>query len=265
MKYTQDMVNIFQLLSDFFKKENINYVLIGATVPLILIDLKERNGKGFGIRPTKDLDFTIIIKNWKSFTELKKSFQDIGLIQKENHPEHKFFYNNFQIDIIPYNKELVKDGYLTLPESHNKINVTGFDKLFKYAKLEKFADNLLIPVIPLPLFVYTKILAYTDRELTKDLEDITYCLQHYEEASVSERRFDIVGQLEISYEISGAYLLGKELSEILSVQEKEIVQNFINEIQDEYSPLILKFVSNDRERQKEVFEFFISFKKGIIL
>lgn len=263
MELAQELIHIFQMLSDFFKKENINFVLIGATVPLILIDLKEKNGTNFGIRPTKDLDFTVLIKDWRSFKELKQLLYNIGFMQKNNNPEHRFFYNNYMVDIIPYNEELVKEGYLTFPETQNKINVTGFDKLFIYAQSENISEKLSIPIIPLSLFVYSKILAYSDRELTKDLEDITYCLKHYEESSISERRFDIVGELEISYEKSGAYLLGKDLSEILSSQEQNIVNEFLNKFNDEYSPIILKLNSNDIDTQKEILDLFLSFKKGM--
>ena len=50
------------------------YILIGAMVPFFLIDLKEKNGSGYGIRPTVDLDYSIRVKSWNGLYSINNRF-----------------------------------------------------------------------------------------------------------------------------------------------------------------------------------------------
>jgi len=228
------VVALLRLISDFLKSKGYQFVLIGTNVPLILIELKQPNGRGFGIEPTKDVDFSVIVDSWDDYQRLKSDLLNIGLIQKEHEPGHRFFLNDVMVDILPYNQEIVKDGYFKWPGSGFRMNMTGFDILFRYAQEVTITEGLRIPVIPLSLLVFTKMIAYLDRRKVKDLQDILYVLEHYEEASINERRFDVDLAEGINYETSGAYLLGQDLLPLLSEIELAIVREFLNLFKDEY-------------------------------
>jgi predicted nucleotidyltransferase len=259
----EEKIPLLRLLSDYFKQKKYNYVLIGANVPLILIEFKQPDGRGFGIEPTKDVDFSVIVKDWDDYRNLKSDLLNIGLIQKEQEPEHRFFYNDLMVDIIPYNPAIVKNGYLEWPGSGFSMNVTGFDILFKHTIEEWIAEDLEIPVIPLPLLVFTKMSAYLDRKAVRDLQDVLYVLEHYEEASISERRFDVLPDEEINYENSGALLLGLDLKPLLSESELGIVYEFLDLFKDEYTEAVQKLARASRKNVEEIIELVRVFKRGI--
>ena len=70
-------------------------------------------------------------------------------------------------------------------------------------------SGLELPVVPLPLFVLLKLVAYSDRKLTKDLEAVDHVLRHY--ASDDDRLWGLEyeGAL-VEYDYGPAYLLGAD-------------------------------------------------------
>ena len=256
---TKEQRSIIIKLDKFFKNYNLNYVVIGATVPSLLIDLKQG---GTGFRGTEDVDYSIEVKSWQDFETIKNDLEDLGFEQKVDGIEHRFDLDNVLIDILPYGKNLQEEGVIVFPGTERKINVTGFDKLFKYSQPEKIDDDLNINIIPLPLLVFTKILAYQDRQAQKDLEDIYYVLTNYEKSSDSERRFEISYVNDIDYEYTGSFLLGKDLKELLDKTEVEIVEEFLVMEDGKYSDIIQILAAPDFKKEDDIYTMFAYFKKG---
>lgn len=63
MTIDPSIIRALRILSDYFRSKSYRFIVIGANVPLILIDQREVNGKGFGIRPTKDVDMSVEVEN----------------------------------------------------------------------------------------------------------------------------------------------------------------------------------------------------------
>ena len=143
------------------------------------------------------------------------------------------------------------------------MNVVGFDKLFEHAKEESITQDFRIPLIPLPLLVYTKIITYEDRKLSKDVIDILYVLEHYEEISVSTRLFEIADEQELTYEEHGAYLIGQDLKAIISDKESQIVSNFLKLFDSEYVEIVQKISMESKKKAKEILELFHAFERGM--
>jgi len=116
------------------------------------------------------------------------------------------------------------------------MNVSGFEFLFRYAKMVPISDRLSIPVIPLSLAVYTKILAFQSRKLKRDLTDILYILTNYEEIQFSERRYEAGVPGDLPYERRGAFLIGKDLRSILPDPELSQIFPFLHLIDDPHAP-----------------------------
>lgn len=256
---TEEQRSIIKKLDEYFQHNSVNYVMIGATVPFLLIDLKQG---GTGFRGTEDVDYSIEVESWQDFETIKNDLEDLGFEQNVNGVEHRFGRDDVLIDILPYGKKLQKEGIIVFPGTERKINVKGFDKLFKYSQQEEIDDGLSINIIPLPLLVFTKILAYQDRQATKDLEDIYYVLDHYEKVAVSERRFEISDMKDINYEYTGAYLLGKDLKELLDKSEVKIVDNVLVMENGKYSNIIQKLSAPNSENSYDIYNMFVYFKKG---
>lgn len=232
-------------------------------MPLIIIDQREVNGKGFGIRPTKDVDLSVEVENWQDFHQLRNDLMVLGFEQKDSQPEHRFFMGDQMIDILPYGNTIAPEGYIEWPSTGHRMNVVGFDKLLEYAEEESITKDFSIPLIPLPLLVYTKIITYEDRRLSKDLIDILYILEHYEEASVSTRRFEIADEPELTYEERGAYLVGQDLKAIISDKESLIVSDFLKLFDSEYAEIVQKISMESKKKAKEILELFRAFERGM--
>ncbi|MBU4444869.1 MAG: hypothetical protein L6422_00330 [Candidatus Marinimicrobia bacterium] len=167
------------------------------------------------------------------------------------------------VDVLPYGESIIENGFIRWPDTGHRMNVLGFDKLFKYAKPELITKVLTIPVIPLPLLVFAKITSHMDRHLTKDLLDILYVLEHYEEVSISERRFDVTGEHDLSYEERGAYILGSDLRDLLSPREIETVLVFLEEFSEEYSEHVQQLSHESGKSAEEILSLFGAFFKGL--
>ena len=260
MKLEPELIATLKILDKYFREKGINYTLIGAQVPHILIDFPV----ALEHRPTRDIDITLKSYSWKDFDIIKKELIDLGF--KEDRFELRFIFKDTILDIIPYIKSEVCNGILTIPGSGNTINVFGFDRLLENTKKIEIQPDLHIPVIPLHILLFTKILAFLDRginrNITKDIEDIIFIFQNYESLQISDRRFDATIPLEMNYEDRGAFLLGVDLKQYLEKEEQEFVVTFLEHLNDEFSTFIQKISKFDTAKSKEIVSLFDSFRKG---
>jgi len=260
MKLEPELISTLKVLDNYFNEKGINYALIGAQVPRILIDLPVASEH----RPTQDIDITLQSYSWKDFEEIKQELFNLGF--KEDRFELRFIFQDTILDIVPYLNSEVNNGILTLPGSGNTLNVFGFDRLLENSIKIEIQPNLHIPVVPLHILLFTKILAFLDRGLnrniTKDIEDIIFIFQNYESLEMSERRFDATIPLEVNYEDRGAFLLGVDLKQYLQKEEQEFVVSFLEHFQDEFSTIIQKISKYDTAKSREIINLFDSFRKG---
>lgn len=262
MKLEPEIIQAIKKLNEYFEKRNIPYILIGAMVPFFLIDLKEKNSSGYGIRPTIDLDYSIKVESWKDYEQIKQDLIANGFEQHEGEPEHRLYLGNVPVDLIPYGENILENDILIWKHSGNRMNLASFDELFRHVQYEKIQQNIIIPIITLPLFVYSKILTHLDRRLNKDLIDIIYIIEHYEEISVSERRFEVVGEDNLTYETSGAFLLGRDIKKIIPESKLKLINAFIALFKDEYSPAVQEIVRDNIKEEKEILALMQAFQKG---
>jgi Uncharacterized protein conserved in bacteria len=260
MKLEPELIATLTVLDNYFQEKGINYTLIGAQVPRILIDFPVASDH----RPTQDIDITLQSQSWKDFEEIKKELIDLGF--KEDRFELRFLFQGTVLDIVPYLISEVKDGLLTLPGSGYILNVFGFDRLLENSKRIEILPGLSIPIVPLHILLFTKILAFLDRginqNITKDIEDILFIFQNYESLEINERRFDVTIPMEIDYEDRGAFLLGIDLKQYLQKEEQGFIVSFLEHFQDEFSTVIQKISKYDSGKSKEIYHMFDAFGKG---
>ncbi|MBC8382791.1 MAG: nucleotidyl transferase AbiEii/AbiGii toxin family protein [Candidatus Cloacimonetes bacterium] len=260
MKLEPELIATLKILDKYFLKKGINYTLIGAQVPRILINFPVMSEH----RPTQDIDITLRSNSWKDFEIIKQELFDLGF--KEDRFELRFIFQDTVLDIVPYLNSEVKNGILTLPGSGNTLNVIGFDRLLENSIKIEIQPDLHIPVVPLHILLFTKILAFLDRginrNITKDIEDILFIFQNYESLEMSERRFDITIPLEMNYEDRGAFLLGTDLKQYLQKEEQGFVVSFLEHFKDEFSTVIQKISKYNSGKSKEIFHMFNAFRNG---
>ena len=67
MKLDPDAISVLKILDKFFRERGLNYVLIGALVPKILITSPVLGDH----RPTSDIDLTLYMNAWSDFEKLR--------------------------------------------------------------------------------------------------------------------------------------------------------------------------------------------------
>ncbi len=108
-----------------------------------------------------------------------------------------------------------------------------------------------------------------DRQFPRDLYDLVYALEHYEPVGKSSRRFDLAGNVEgLTYETTGAFLLGQDVSRNASAEALNLVRGFIAQITDEHHSVINVMLREENrlfsdERRKALYQLIEIFRKGI--
>lgn len=262
-KIEADLENALRLLRDYFAEKQIPFALIGALVPAILLSAEA------GVRTTRDADHVIKLASWTEWEAMIADLVKLGFTRGRGEQEHRLYYGTAEIDLIPYGVMNGPEEVLAWRKSGTTMNMTGFSDVFRYASPTEIAQGLILPVVPLWLFVVLKVIAYLDRDLPRDLSDIIYVLERYE--SVESRRFEIASGVEgITYETSGAYLLGRDVRAKASARAAGLVNDFVARVADEYHPVVHVVLRQenplDREaRSRVVFNLIEAFRKGLSL
>lgn len=263
MALDPELVAAISQLVRLLEEKRIRYVIIGAVVPQILIDLKEEDGLGFGARRTADIDCSVQVGSWEDYYRIRESLVAHGFRSVGGEPEHRLYCGNVPIDILPYGKGMLVGSMLVWPRSGRRMNMVGFDTLFELAKPELIEESLSVPVVPLPLAVFSKMTAFLDSGKPKHLADIVYMLAHYEEATISERRYELTLPEDLAYEFRGAYLLGMDLRACMSSHVLADIAPFLDLMDDEENALVQAAIRAARVTGSEFTELMSAFRTGL--
>lgn len=240
MKLEKDLEDAILKVCHFFEERDITFVIVGALVPTVLIDMRT-DSPGYGSRITRDVDYVIRMSNWKEYQRLKGDMLRNDFTQKKNAPEHRLFLGDTPVDIIPYSRQMLEGEMLIWPNSGFEMNTRGFENLFRFKEAVLIGGSHSVPFTPLPLAVFLKIHCYFDRNDSKDLEDIFYILINFESIEMSEHRFDVIDEKNIDYDTAGAFLLGRDLYH-------QIGPEYCNDME----PFITMFAEPDSTHVQEV-------------
>jgi len=262
-KIDADLEKALRLLRDYFVAKRIPFALIGALVPAVLLSTET------GIRETRDADHVIKLTSWAEWEAVIADLAKLGFTQGRGEQEHRLHYGMAEIDLIPYGVSSGPEEVLAWRKSGNRMNMAGFADVFRYAQLTEVVRGLALPVVPLWLFVVLKVIAYLDRRLPRDMSDIIYVLERYESSGETSRRFEIASGIEdVTYETSGAYLLGCDVRKNVSAKVIELVKDFVGQLTDEYHPVISAILREEplldsKARRQTVFKLIWAFRKGL--
>ncbi len=265
-------VPALETLVHVLTEDNRDFVLIGATVPLVLVDLQQVGG--FSGRETRDVDAVASVGSWEDFDRLRRRLFETGFRQGST-PHEFLFGEDVMVDLIPYGPGIVRDNRLEWRETGRVMSTLGIEEAFESAVRVEVAPGLSVPVVPVPALVLLKIIAYQDRpeERARDLGDMVYCFEHYEESVEESRRFDLAGvEVEgqpVEFEEAGAYLLGLQLAKLARPSSLVAVHQFLELITDEFARPIVQIlreegrILDNEGRRKELFRLFRVFAAGL--
>jgi len=265
MNLEPDVEQAIGSLADCLRRSNIPYALIGARVVEIMIDLKETNGRGFGFRGTADVDFAVRVGSWPEYQQVLEKLMSCGFHMEEGAPEHRLFFGSVPVDIIPYGEDLLSGNTLIWPKSKHEMNMTGFGVLFGFAQEQAIGKGILAPVPPVPIAVFCKILTFLDRRFSRDLADAVYMLAHYEAVSVSERRFESYIPEDLPYEVRGAFLAGKDLSEMIPSEDSALLTPIVEVLQQPPDVVVNEAIRASRISQADFVGLLRAFFAGLRL
>ena len=263
MQLDRDLKNVLLKLAHFFQEKEIRFAVIGALVPAVLIDLCQGNTPPYGSRVTRDIDCTVQVKSWDEYDLMKKAMLSDGFEEREGEPEHRLFFKNTPVDILPFSDKLLEKEKLIWPRSKFQMNMRGFQSVFEQIESVEITKGTWVPFVSIPIAVFLKIQSFNDRKDSGDLEDIFYMLMHYEEVETSERRFDVAYQSGLDYDSSGAYLVGQDLRNRIPSKLIEDMDLFLSHFDDSESPMAVKASTLTRKPPKEIKALVSALKKGL--
>jgi predicted nucleotidyltransferase len=270
MKMDPKAVEALRVLSRVLSQERRRFVLIGATVPQIVLDFRESGGS----RETRDVDAVVEVHGWEDFTRLRERLEQEGF--RQGRVAHELWLDDeVRIDLIPFGPSLIEDDKLSWPYGDSVMTACGFEEALECARDQDVASDLRLPVVSIPGLILTKVVAYMDRsaERARDLIDLLYCFERYEQAAGESRRFDHAGiQVEgktVTYEEAGAFLLGIEVATLAKPKSLDIVRRFLDMIRDEFAMPLSQILSEEKrlvdsdERRSVLYRLFRVFGAGL--
>ena len=265
-------VEALRIFSRVLSQQGRRFVLIGATVPQIVLDFREMHAPGS--RETRDVDAVAEVATWEDFANLRERLLQEGFHQGQ--VAHEFLWDtDVRIDLIPFGPALVEQDRLSWPGSGAVMNANGLEEALECAREEEVTRDFKLPVVTIPGLVLTKVIAYMDRPeaRARDLIDILYCFENYEAKPGASRRFDLtesqVNGVMLKYEEAGAFLLGIEVAALAKPNSIAIVRRFIETISHEFVRPISQILAEEKRladsepRRRVLHRLFQVFGAGI--
>lgn len=239
------LVELLRKLTDSFSKLDKEFYVIGATArDIIMQQLLDTESR----RRTKDLDIAIAIPDWDTFEQVKQNLIDDGF-KKSRDMHQRFFYGEYELDIVPYGVVAKEDGNIYWPpEEEIAMSVKGFDEVLSEAIMVSIDDDFKVKIASLHGLFLLKFNAWLDRntKTSKDAEDMSFILSNYFMANLEREIHQEVYDWEnFDDYIVGGYWLAYDIVALLNKEQlcyyKEIIEG---ELAKEESRLINQIVEN---------------------
>ena len=222
------LVELLRKLTDSFSKMDKEFYVIGATArDIIMQQLLDTESR----RRTKDLDIAIAIPDWDTFEQVKQNLIDDGF-KKSRHMHQRFFYGEYELDIVPYGVVAKEDGNIYWPpEEEIAMSVKGFDEVLSEAITVSIDDDFKVKIASLHGLFLLKFNAWLDRntKTSKDAEDMSFILSNYFMANLEREIHQEVYDWEnFDDYIVGGYWLAYDIVALLNKEQlcyyKEIIE-----------------------------------------
>lgn len=240
------LVELLRKLTASFSKMDKEFYVIGATArDIIMQQLLDTESR----RRTKDLDIAIAIPDWDTFEQVKQNLIDDGF-KKSRHMHQRFFYGEYELDIVPYGVVAKEDGNIYWPpEEEIAMSVKGFDEVLSEAITVSIDDDFKVKIASLHGLFLLKFNAWLDRntKTSKDAEDMSFILSNYFMANLEREIHQEVYDWEhFDDYIVGGYWLAYDIVALLNKEQlcyyKEIIEGELTK--EEESRLINQMIEN---------------------
>lgn len=214
-------------------------------------------------RQTEDADFAMAVPNWENFHALRKELLDSGEYREvPRAPLHRLRHRNgIPIDLVPFGGvERAETRSIAWPPGNNFVmSVFGFREVAAHTVEVRFPGDAVGRVVTLPALALLKIDAWADRHLRvprKDAYDLRLIIKNYAYVS-GDRLYNgdpYVAGSPSDYEAAGAWLLGRDMAQLLDKIGRERLARIIADEADEAGQLRLvgDMMRDDPDRALEL-------------
>jgi predicted nucleotidyltransferase len=222
--FTKEQAEALRQLTELWR--DTRFCLIGASALACQIDLP---------RKTDDLDISVSV----SLDELAAGLPRLKRWKRNPKKEHEWLLpNGVKVDVLPAGPSLLAAGEIIWPETGTRMSLTGMRLALERGITFEVEPGFSIAVAPVAVIAVLKIISYMDRpaQRERDLHDVAHILENYVRPD-DERRFatDVL-DAEVSYERASAYLLGRDLRQVVNDAERKGVDDFVARVRDERHP-----------------------------
>ena len=203
----------------------MDFFLMGAAAR----DLWLTHAYGIDIkRQTEDVDFAVMLEDWKSFDTLRESLLAGGeFIGRPGPATHSLFHRptSWPLDIVPFGGIERADRTIAWPPDQSTVfDCFGAKEALRASLWVRLPAQAELRVASIPALTLLKILAWQDRRYThpgRDAYDLFLYLRNYFDCGAFERATDDHADLftvpndEYDYTTAGARLLGRDIASLL--------------------------------------------------
>lgn len=228
--FTRDVLTLVAKIADTLK---MDFFVIGATARDIIFNLVHNIKIERG---TNDLDFSVRVRNWEEFSKLRNALQENNFSPSKI--LHRFAYKTIpSIDIIPFGKISINSTTIKWPDEEAKeMSIIGFEECYLDSEFIRIQTNPLLDIKMASTrgLVLMKLISWKDGfpSRSRDAIDISYIIKNYIEAGNMDRlqskHADLITE-QFDFELTGATLLGLDISEIAKPVTHEYLINMLEE------------------------------------
>ncbi len=226
-------LEILKKIKEIADNLKIDFFIVGAIVRDIILNYVYEIEI---YRATNDIDFAVRVRSWDEYNLLVKEIEK-KKFNKDERILHRYTYNGMIIDFIPFGDISSDEDTIIWPDEDNKeMNVIGFDDAYMNTEdiLIQTGPDIIIKAASMESLVMLKIFAWNDRAVNlrlRDAKDLYLIIDSYLRAGNEERLFnehtDIVEET-VDYELSGARLLGRDISSVVSDKVREKILELLH-------------------------------------
>jgi predicted nucleotidyltransferase len=249
------------------------YFLAGATAREIM--LRHVFGRPPG-RRTLDVDLGIAVRDWDHFKLLKASLVEQGGFQPHASMVQRITYPSkpaVVVDLIPFGGVETADRTIAWPPDEDIVmRVTGFSDGLESAVPVRLDQNLIIPVVSLPVLLVLKLFAWKDRKHEmRDAPDIYTLLRQYGDAGNEDRLFgedmNILEAEGYDFELAGARLIARDAARVVSVDTQKHLREILHSdalMEELTNQIIVSSPRNDPEHVRRCEMLIRNLREGFL-
>lgn len=240
------LVGLLRKLTSSFGCMGRDFYVIGATARDIII--RQLIGTVSG-RKTRDLDIAIAIPDWNAFADITEKLVANGF-KKSKHIRQRFYYEEYELDIVPYGVAKDDDNIYWPPEEEIAMSVKGFDEVLSDAITVNIDNEFDIKIASLHGLFLLKFNAWLDRnaKTSKDAEDMSFILSNYFIANLDRNiHNEVYNWDDFDEYVVGGYWLAYDLTSLLTREQIAYYKGCIDKEleKDEKSRLFNQIIEQD--------------------